>query len=149
MAIETVVRWLVCPCEACESRCNRVTGVPMKGGGGDDAMTVILLACSGSKGGNGSNSVWWLSGALSHTTDLASTWILSILVHFFGQVNSVSVQNLQILQHVPVIGSASKNYTGYRRVYIYIKIGTDYNYEIVSHTLSHHWIIWSITLEIK
>ncbi len=69
MAIETAVRWLVCPCEACESSCDGVAGMPAKGGGGDDAMTVVLLACSGSEGGNGSNSVWWLSGALSHTTD--------------------------------------------------------------------------------
>ncbi len=68
-AIETAARWLVCPHEACESRCDGVAGVPAKGGGGDDAMTVVLLACSGSEGGNGSNSAWWLSGALSHATD--------------------------------------------------------------------------------
>ncbi len=68
-AIETAARWLVCPYEACESRCDGVAGMPVKGGGGDNTMTVILLVCSGSEGGNGSNLAWWLSGTLSHATD--------------------------------------------------------------------------------
>ncbi len=56
-AIATAAGRLVCPREACESRCDGVAGVPAKGGGGDDAMLVVLLACSGSvywKRGNGS-----------------------------------------------------------------------------------------------
>ncbi len=71
-AIAMAGGWLMCPHKACEGRCDRVTGVPMKGGGATTPwLASFLRAVEASMGREKMIRIQrgWLSGALSHTTD--------------------------------------------------------------------------------
>ena len=70
-AIETAAGWLMCPCKACEGRCDGVTGVPAKGGGATTPwLASFLRAVEASMGREEMVRIrrGWLSGALSHAT---------------------------------------------------------------------------------
>ena len=70
-AIETAAGWLMCPREACEGRCDGVTGVPAKGGGATTPwLASFLHAVEASMGREEMVRIQrgWLSGALSHAT---------------------------------------------------------------------------------